>query len=105
MEKVAVAGRRHHRQALRGRAGPGSPFGSLAVFARGTDGMVWYRSLGTGGWGRWALLPAGNTAASFAGRLLPGTGPAASGVGALLLAVTGTDRHAWLSSITGTATR
>ena len=85
--------------------GPGSPFGSLAVFARGTDGMVWYRTLGTGGWGRWAPLPAGNTAAPFAGRLLPGTGPAASGVGTLLLAVTGADRHAWLFSITGTATR
>ena len=70
--------------------GPG-PFGPLAVFVRGTDGKVWYRTLGTGGWSGWALL---------GGQLLSGTGPATGGFGILLLAVAGTDRHAWMFSQT-----
>ncbi len=72
------------------------PFGPFGVFARGTDGKVWYRTLGTSGWSKWA---------TSGGRLLPGTGPGADGAGILELAVAGIDHHVWLFSLTGGLTQ
>jgi hypothetical protein len=64
-------------------------FGPLIALARGGNGALWYRVQGTSGsWSAWQ---------SLGGALLPGTGPAAAtSLGNLVVAVTGTDHHVWL---------
>jgi hypothetical protein len=66
-------------------------FGELNVFARGTDGVIWYRVLGSGTWGPWT---------SLGGAVLAGTGP---GGGGSLFAIAGLTQHVVVFGRTGTA--
>ena len=63
--------------------------GKLAAFVRGTDGQIWYRSLGTSGWQSWKAI---------GGNLLRGTAPSAAyeDNGHLVLAVVGVDQRVWM---------
>jgi len=83
LDILAVAGRAADLQA-RGGGHLRRP-GKLSVFVHGTDGAIWYRTLGNGRWGGWTRL---------GGKLLPGTGPAAAYdyTGHLLATAVGTDR-------------
>jgi hypothetical protein len=70
-------------------AGVAVRFGPLIAMARGGNGALWYRVQGTSGsWSAWQ---------SLGGALLSGTGPAAAtSVGDLVVAVTGTNHHVYL---------
>ena len=78
-----------------------SSTGQLWVFARGTDGAVWYRTghISAAGAVQW-----NPSWASLGGRLLPGTAPAAANISVLgaVVAAVGTDRAIWVNLKTGT---
>jgi hypothetical protein len=70
-------------------AGVAVKYGPLIAMARGGNGALWYRVQGTSGsWSGWQ---------SVGGALLSGTGPAAAtSLGNLVVAVTGTNHHVYL---------
>ena len=65
--------------------------GGITVFARGSDGAVWYRDYVGGSWGNWV---------SIGGQIPVGTGPAVSswGAGRLDVFARGTDGAVWHKS-------
>jgi hypothetical protein len=67
----------------------GPTVAGYTVYARGTDGVVWYRTHAATGWGAWH---------SLGGRLLAGTGPSAALLnGSTYVLVTGTNRELYLA--------
>jgi hypothetical protein len=79
-----------------GAAFTGTGPADYSVYVRGTDGALWARDHSTAGWNGWH---------SIGGRILSGTGPAAtgtSGASAPVVAVVGTDRELFVFGRTGT---
>ena len=68
----------------------------MTVFARGSDGAVWYRDYSGGSWSNWI---------SIGGQIPAGTGPAvtSSGAGRLDVFARGTDGAMWHRTYDGTA--
>jgi hypothetical protein len=88
---ASLGGRLTSRPAAAAVTASGPTSGQIMVWARGTDGALWYKFEDQRGWSPWQRL---------GGRLLSGTAPTVVDVGgsAQFVVVVGTDHALWLNA-------